>query len=306
MIPGHSRLLRRRDLLIAGGSGQSVRFLSVPELREVRSIQLGGVSSQGWIAGGRLVTLTQRSRGDERPLIRLWPLSGGGPRTVGGRDWSGGLDLDAAGRRLAYGRGRMLCLRRLDVSPSLPERIVGHLRDAFADVTFVDGGNGLVTMDKSGEIRLWSLARGATARVLETTVGPILAADREGRRLAVGGPEASVDLWDLRDPPDAGPTALKRPDPYYSWETGVRLERFLAGDEQLLLRRLLAAWRPLGADAPRPAGAELRAVVLPRQPLAGFLPARRPAPAFGPSIPPTVSCARLQWPSRASLSLSAP
>ncbi len=208
------------DLLIAGGSGQSVRFLSVPELREVRSIQLGGVSSQGWIAGGRLVTLTQRSRGDERPLIRLWPLSGGGPQTVGGRDWSGGLDLDAAGRQLAYGRGRMLCLRRLDVSPSLPERIVGYLRDAFADVMFVDGGNGLVTMDKSGEIRLWSLARGATARVLETTVGPILAADREGRRLAVGGPEASVDLWDLRDPPDAGPTALKRPDPYYSWETG--------------------------------------------------------------------------------------
>jgi WD40 repeat protein len=202
------------DLLVTGGPGQSLRLLSLPDLREIRRIDLGGVLSWGSVSQGRLLTVTRMARGDEHPLIRTWPLPEGEPQTLGRQDWSGGWS--AAGRWIAYGRGRTLLHRRLVASRLSPERIIGQLPADLSDVSVLPGGDRLVSVDASGEVRLWSAERGFV-RVLEAPVAErhfILAVERGGRRLAANGPHASVDLWDLRDPPDVEPVRLERPDPF--------------------------------------------------------------------------------------------
>jgi WD40 repeat protein len=198
------------DLLVASGSGQSLRFLSIPDLREVRSVALGGVGSSGGVAGGRLWTYTQMSGSGSRPLFRSWSLPEGLPRTVTRLDIKGNFCFDPLGRWLAYGRGRTLLLRSLGGSGPPRERTLGQLQDDFDQAAGLSGGDRLVSIDKSGEIRLWSPARVGATRVLETT-GSILAAESEGQRLAVGSENLSVHSWDLRDPPDAEPVILRRP-----------------------------------------------------------------------------------------------
>jgi len=80
-------------------------------------------------------------------------------------------------------------------------------------------GDSLISRDKSGEVRLWSLAKPATGRILEERkIGGIMGLDLERRRLAVASLDSSVHLWDFRDPPDAEPVVLKRPDPSYGGE----------------------------------------------------------------------------------------
>jgi serine/threonine protein kinase/WD40 repeat protein len=209
------------DLLIAAGSRRSLRFLSVPDLREVRRIKLGGVASQGRIEGGRLVAITKMFLDDTHSLIRTWPLSLGEPKTLARLDGSGGFDIDATGTRLAYALGRTLFLRRLDVSGPSHERVLGQLRDGCFQVYFLGKGDRLISHDMSGEVRLWYSDKGIPTRLLGTSssFGGLLAIDRDGWRVAVGGPNVSVALWDFRGPPDAEPIALKRPDQFNSLET---------------------------------------------------------------------------------------
>ena len=206
------------DQLVTGGPGQLVRFLSLPDMQEERRADLGGFASWGWASQGDLVTLTRLSRDDTRPLIRAWPWAGGEPATLGRLDREGGFSLDAARRWIVYGRGRLLLRRRLDASPPPPERVIGRLKGDFADVRFLHADETLVTAEASGEMRLWSTA-GGPSRPLEPPIGSgrsFLAVDREGWRLAVAGPDTqSVELLDLRDPPDAEPVGLRRPDPVY-------------------------------------------------------------------------------------------
>ena len=157
------------------------------------------------------------SNEDSHPLVRTWSLPEGLPRTVARLDSLGGFSLDPGGRWLAYGRGRKLLLRSVDGSGPSPERIVGQLGDDLVGAEFLDRGDHLASLDKSGEIRLWSPARGGSSRVLEPangTLGDVQAgaAEPEGQRLAVGDESLSVHTWDLRDPPDAEPVVVKRPD----------------------------------------------------------------------------------------------
>jgi hypothetical protein len=151
------------ERLVTGGPGQSLRVLSVPDLQETRRVELGGVRSYGWALNETLVTFTRMSSEDVRPLIRAWPLAEGEPMIVGRRDWAGPWDIDAGGR-IAFGRGRTLFVRPLDASPPSAERVIGRLGADLADVAWL-GEKGLVSVDTSGEVRLWS-GDGPSSRVL--------------------------------------------------------------------------------------------------------------------------------------------
>jgi len=216
----------RSDLLIASGSSrQIVRFLSVPDLRELRSVELGGVGSLVRVMGGRLFTLTRMSQNDDNFLIRAWPLSGGEPKTLARSNWSDialMFPIDATDTWLAYGRGRTLFRQRLDVSGPSQEQVLGQLADDVFDVKFLDGGSSLLSVDKSRETRLWSLAQGTTARIFENAGGfGILAAEAKGSRFVLSGVNASVAMSDLRDPPDAKPVAMNRPEPLTYFEAAL-------------------------------------------------------------------------------------
>jgi WD40 repeat protein len=204
------------DQLVTGGPGQRLRLLSLPDLQEIRRIELGGVRSWGGDQGGSLVTFTRLSAGDAKPLIRSWSPAGGGLRTLGRAESASAYSIDVPGRRIAYARGRSLLLRDLGPPTSSPERIVGEHDAAIAGVEFLGNGDWIVSTDDSGEIRLWS-ASGRIRRILE---GPVeyarypVAIDRKGRRMAVNALNASADVWDLDDPPDAEPIHLERPEPH--------------------------------------------------------------------------------------------
>jgi WD40 repeat protein len=211
-------------VLVTGGFGQSVRFLSLPDLEEVRRIELGGVRSGGGIVQhGRLFTWTRMADDDERPLIRIWQFDRAKAENVFRRDWPVPWDLAPSQRWIVYGRGPSIVLRTPDGYEASPERVIGRLHAEVRDVAFVDEDE-ILSVDGSGEIRVWSLpdagfralARppGAIrdASMVMGGAGTLAAVDRRGRRVAAFGPSVSVDLWGLRDPPDAEPVRLKRPE----------------------------------------------------------------------------------------------
>ena len=77
-----------------------------------------------------------------------------------------------------------------------PRRLSGHL-DPTA-VRFTPDGTGLVTADRSGQVRLWDPARAELlAEIDNGATVTSLALDSDGLRLATGSSEGLVRVWDL-------------------------------------------------------------------------------------------------------------
>ena len=174
-----------------------------------------GAGSWASLNDGNLVTVTRTSGDDDRPLFRVWPLGGGGAQIERVGDWLAPWSFDSNGRRIAYGRGASLHLRQFEGSAGHEEGVVGRAADRLRAVRFMNEDE-VVSVDGSGEIRLWSLADGSF-RVVDPPSDdrdPYLGAvDRRSGRLVLAGPNSSVNLWDLRGPPNIEPVRLERPDP---------------------------------------------------------------------------------------------
>ncbi len=209
----------RSDLLITGGSGESLWFWSLRDLREIRSVELGGSSSWGEVAGGNLFTFTQMLPEDRGPLIRAWPLPEGEPKVLGTLDLEGasGFALDPTGSRLAIVRDRTLRLRPLNTAGPATERVLGNFSGEIGAITFFPKGDRLATVSRSGEISLWAVGEGAMGlwRILWGTksIWEGFAVDHEGLRLSGLAPLTSRYVWNLGDPPDAEPAVLRLPEP---------------------------------------------------------------------------------------------
>jgi len=213
---GNARVLAfgpRGDVLVTGGSGESLRFWSFPDLRETRRAELGGLWSEGFNFGRSLLTWTRMPEGDS-DLFRSWPLPDGEPTVLGTFSYSGRWSYDPGGAAFAYGRGRTVHLRSLDPAQPFGARMLGEARDDVQDVTFAPRGDRLASLDRSGEIRLWSTA-GGTKDPLRILQGPkyqfsLLQFDPEGRLLTQWGPNNGLTLWDLDGPPDPEPVVVGR------------------------------------------------------------------------------------------------
>jgi len=209
------------DLLVTGGSGTSLRLWSLPDLREGLSVELGGVGSSVGVRGGTLFTFTRTSKGDRDRLVRAWSLPEGTAQVLGRVDFTGlsTWDFDGTFTWQAFGRGRTVGVRPLDASHPAREQILGSHGEEVEDITCFPEGDRLASVDRSGEIRLWSVAAGARAplrilqgpRVMET----FLRISPGGSHLARGVTESSAYLWELGGPPGAEPVILKRPDPLW-------------------------------------------------------------------------------------------
>jgi WD40 repeat protein/tRNA A-37 threonylcarbamoyl transferase component Bud32/plasmid maintenance system antidote protein VapI len=205
----------RSDLLITGEFGSSMRFLSLPELKEVRTIELGGFHSWGDVRGDKLLTCTHMDEEGANLLLRAWSLPEGKPEVLGTFPRpKGGWDVNPSGTTVAYGREGTVCVRSVDRSRSIAERVLGQGGDEVRDVTFDRRGDRLASLHGSGEIRIWSMA-GETADPLRVLRGPkyqaaLLLFDPEGRLLTQAGPNGAVRIWDLNGPPDAEPVVVGR------------------------------------------------------------------------------------------------
>jgi WD40 repeat protein len=175
-----------------------------------------GLFSRGVVRGGKLFTLTMINEAKRENLLRVWPLPDGEPRVLGTFKLDA-WDIDASGTRFAYVLDRKVNVRPLDTSGSTAERVLGSVREEVSEFVFAPNGDRLASLDKSGELRLWSLGAGksALARALQ---GPkqlfnvLLAINGDGTLLATPGIASNLHVWDLRDPPDAEPVILKWPD----------------------------------------------------------------------------------------------
>ncbi len=206
------------DILITGGSGESLRFWSLPDLREVRNAELDrGSWSRGAVRDGNLFTLTLIDEARSENLLRAWPLPDGEPKVLG-RFICDAWDIDAGAKWFAYIRGRKVRVRPLDASPTAPDRVLGSVPDRLFSIIFAPMGDRLASLEVSGEIRLWSLGAGESRqRVLRGAkvflIDPLFAISGDGTHLAKPtGIASSVQMWDLRDLPDAEPLVLKWPD----------------------------------------------------------------------------------------------
>jgi DNA-binding winged helix-turn-helix (wHTH) protein/WD40 repeat protein len=208
---------RGSDLLVAPGPGRTVRLWSLPELREVRTIDPGGLRSGAMIRGNTLLTFTRLGPGEPPPMLqRAWTLPDGGPRVLGrfnraAKPW----DIDRGATSWIFGDGRTIRLRSLDETGPIRERVL-PLKDDALDFAISSTGERLVSLDRSGELRLWSLVP-ETPRVLRTLEGPrnppvdfSILFDPQATRLVKPTADGGVSVFNLGDPADALPAVLRR------------------------------------------------------------------------------------------------
>jgi eukaryotic-like serine/threonine-protein kinase len=210
----------RSDLLVTGGSGQSLRFWSLPDLREIRTVELGGLgTSWGVFQGDDLFVVTTTG-----PQSEGWPgviqairLPDGEPRTVGTiRPGEEVLSVDPTGTQVIFKRSRSFGLRPLNARW---ERRLGSAARFCDDVAISPLGDRIAILDcASGEIRVQSLIEpaGTPVRVLHGSAYTAFDAaftrfDPDGSRLTQAGPNNSTHLWELDAFPDARPALLGRP-----------------------------------------------------------------------------------------------
>ncbi|MBW2529192.1 MAG: WD40 repeat domain-containing protein [Deltaproteobacteria bacterium] len=206
------------DLLVTGGSGSRMRFWSIPELEEVRSVDLGGLRSTGFIGGGTLLTLTRTGSDAGEWLARAWPFATGGPEVLDSSLFTQGpWDLDSRGTVVAQPRDRAVLLRPLKPSSGSAERVVGEAADVVVDLAIAPGGDHVATLDESGEIRVWSTAD-VVSGPTHAFQGPRFEFtstwfDPTGRIVTQLGPNSEFLLWYLDSPPGTEPRVARRGGP---------------------------------------------------------------------------------------------
>jgi WD40 repeat protein len=224
-LAGEIRISPRRDVVAATMQGrQELGLWSFPEGRLQRSLALGDQGEthafQFSCDGQRLLTNTEvRTEGGYGIQIRSWPVAGGEPDLIARletpKESYGAFNgLDPTGSRIAWADGRRVRVARL-------EGTTVHLSSATSvehDSTVVYSGfdrqgRQLVTADKTGTIRIWSL-ESDPPKLTHTPLGgwegteATFFFDDSGSMLAgMGGM-----LWDLTAPPEADHLLVRYPD----------------------------------------------------------------------------------------------
>jgi WD40 repeat protein len=203
------------DLLVVGDRSANLRLWSLPDLRGLPPVEVGGISSAVMVRGDRLYTVTERAEGDPLRIVRSWTLPGWTAGTLGTFEWNGAdFSLDPSGDSLVTVSGRSVRRVTLGRQPDA-ERVLGSHSDIVSEVGYFPAEDRVASLDQSGEIRIWSpdARTKAPTRVLRGMKGwgRLFGSDPDGRFVASAGVLGvdSLHLWDLLDPPDAGPAVLK-------------------------------------------------------------------------------------------------
>jgi WD40 repeat protein len=208
------------DLLVTGvGDATSLRVLSLPDLRELRTIDLDGVARETFVQGDELFTVTSSTLEDPERIVRAWRLPGGEPRRVARFDPTGLTEwaVDPEYRWIAHVRDRTIYLRPTDGARQVPKRVLGRLQDELwksDSIRVSRSGRALVTLENSGDVTLWPLAgdRSDPSRVFRGEQSSwLLAVDEGPSRVARAG-TGGIHVRTLSDPPDAEPLVLRELD----------------------------------------------------------------------------------------------
>jgi WD40 repeat protein len=214
----------RSDLLITPGPGQSLRYSSLPDLREIRTVGLAGLGSwSSFVRGDKLFVYTEtigKNAGQKDLLVQTLRLPEGEPKVVATLNNVLLGDADPAGTKavVCAGGHPLLTVGLQPLDGASPLRVLGRLPAQCWALAYSPRGDRVATTETSGETRIWSTAEGATnpARVLrgpEYTFSSNTLFDPRGRRVSQAGPYGTEHVWDLDEIPDARPFVLGRPGP---------------------------------------------------------------------------------------------
>jgi serine/threonine protein kinase/WD40 repeat protein len=207
------------DLLVTGGPGPSLRFWSLPDLREQRTVPIpSAISGWGFALDGQIVLYTQASAGGGWSL-RMMDFADQGPQpkaTAPSGEWLvGGVDSELT-HTVVVRPPRDVALLSLDGTNR--RQPLGELPADLHGAAVSPRGDLVAASDASGQAHVWSGNDGEW-RLLRTLQGPAYSGatltcfDQQGRWLNQAGPSGSHVLWDLEEFPDARPLILGRPGP---------------------------------------------------------------------------------------------
>ena len=219
--------------VLAGYPVKLVEYWSIGDRRLLRSF--GEDSPCRFLMLNRegvVICLEERGRSI---AVHELPLRGGEARFLGVLESEIVEGAAAAGRSLVTSSDRTISLHDLDRLEAGPTIVGEH--DSQILMTHLNGGaDSLVSGDRSGVIKLWSLASNGTESP-RTFQGPPglrdIGLDEDRRALAASSvSEGTTWLWNLRGPPDAKPLVLHRKSGKAAWASTVDpLGRWVATGE---------------------------------------------------------------------------
>jgi WD40 repeat protein len=137
--------------------------------------------------------------GDDRGRLNVWNLNGTQgpiaiPRGTGRR--IDRLTISDDGKRIAVHTGDGIHIFAVD-APGTPIKVAADRNAVFR---FVPSGDRLVTGDRNGVVRIWSVEDGREEPPLYGHVGRItgIGISPDGRTIVSGGATGDVRFWDIR------------------------------------------------------------------------------------------------------------
>ena len=219
---GEGRISPKGDLIAFTQSVNEIGLWSFPSGRFLRSIALGGSSTQNfWFShdGKRLIASTELGVKESKleVLVRSWPVEGGEPDLVArlevSRESVGTyFGVDPTETRVAWVEGSTLNMRPLAPTSQDAASVVSLDHDrALSMAVFDDEGRQLATADAVGTIRVWSL-ESDPPELNRTLRGAAYVNPWSVRFDSSGSMIGTSDrhLWDLTGAPDARPLWLRR------------------------------------------------------------------------------------------------
>ncbi len=277
----------RSDVLITGGGGTSLRFLSLPDLHETGASSWAASDSKAWVSGERLMTVTRMSREGMGQVLRAWPFPGGEPETLATGDWTGPYRQDRPGWQVARGCAGSGALPSPD-RRTVPVAEMGSRkprgRSGLGQLPWFPsprGGRRYV-----GQVREHSdlVLAGECAAGHDREAGGGSDGIAPGHRSPgtlpgrIRGDRARL-LWDLHDPPDAEPLVLSGNRVREERGGCFRSTRAVARHQQHVQSPILASRLPLDAQTARHAHEHLGPRVHTGSPLVVFVCDRPPCSA---------------------------
>jgi serine/threonine protein kinase len=210
--PGGVRVLSLSadgQVLLSGGLDEALRVWGSERFRDLAAITdgVGPVEDASLAPGGKWAASCSLRLFPTDMVVQVWDLGGGHEvrRLKGSGHQMTCVAVAPDGRRLAAGSAdKLVRIWSLEQPTSPPLVLKGHT-DRVSRLTFIQGGDSLLSAGHDGMVRLWDSRTGASKGTVNAQVGKVnaVAFARTGKRIAVAG-----DILRVRQP-DGSFTALR-------------------------------------------------------------------------------------------------
>ncbi|CZT52969.1 related to U4/U6 small nuclear ribonucleoprotein Prp4 (WD splicing factor Prp4) [Rhynchosporium secalis] len=227
-----TRFAPNGEIIAAGNWGGGIKLLSVPDLKEIRTLRghtdrIGGIS---WFPDATLpgTTVSEDSvnlaSGGAEGKIHLWSMTHDTPVSTleGHNQRVCRVEFHPSGKYLASA-SEDTTWRLWDVETTTELLLQeGHSRGVFA-LAFNMDGSLLASAGTDSTGRIWDLRTGRTVMILEGHIKPIYALDWgvDGHRVLSGSEDGWIKCWDVRKVQPSGGIGAHRMVSDLRWYKGM-------------------------------------------------------------------------------------